>query len=188
MKNVAIESGTNIEAAARSEASRPVAMPYLNAAVPVGLVGAGAVALFILILDVVAGQPLGTPNALGATLLRGAPFDASAPIQPGLVFGYTLLHVATFIAVATAAVSAEFTLARAGMPVYQQLVLGVVGLALALQIVFLVLTQLLDLAWVGELGFERILIANLIAAVAMGVTVHLRGETRRRASTGGSRD
>ncbi len=156
-----------------------VSMPYLGASVPVGLAGASAVALFILLLDSLAGYPLGTPNALGATLLRGEAFDPTAPIRPALVFGYTLLHIATFIAVAAAAVSAEFTLSRAGTPLALQLVAQVAGLMIGLQLIFLALTMLLDLPWIGGIGFERILAANAIAALTMAMTVHLRGESRK---------
>lgn len=156
-----------------------VAMPYLGASIPVGFAGASAVALFILLLDSLSGHPLGTPNALGATLLRGEAFDPTAPIRPALVFGYTLLHIATFVAVAAAAVSAEFTLSRAGASLPFQLVAGVAGLVISLQSIFLALTLLLDLGWVGSIGFERILAANVIAALTMAITVHLRGEARK---------
>jgi hypothetical protein len=163
----------------RGAEASAASVPYLGASVPVGLAGASAVALFILLLDSLAGQPLGTPNALGATLLRGEAFDPTAPIRPALVFGYTLLHVATFIAVGAAAVSAEFTMSREGASLPFQLVTGVAGLLIALQSIFLALTLLLDLGWVGGIGFERILAANAIAALTMAITVHLRGEARR---------
>ena len=156
-----------------------VTIPYLGASVAVGLAGASAVALFILLLDSLAGHPLGTPNALGATLLRGEAFDPTAPIRPALVFGYTLLHIATFIAVSAAAVSTEFQMSRDGASLPFQLVTGVAGLVIALQGIFLALTFLLDIGWVGSVGFERILAANVIAALTMAITIHLRGEARK---------
>jgi len=159
-----------------------VTVPYLGASVPVGLAGASAVALFILLLDALAGHPLGTPNALGASLLRGEAFDPTAPIRPALVFGYTLLHVATFICVAAAAVSTEFTLSRSGASLSYQLAAVASGLVVGLQAVFLALSLLLDIGWVGGIGFERIFAANVIAALTMTITVHLRGETRKMAA------
>lgn len=177
----------SVSLARATESDGAVAMPYLGASVPVGLAGASAVALFILILDSLSGNPLGTPNALGATLLRGEAFDPSAPIRPALVFGYTLLHAATFVAVASAAVSAEFSLSRAGVSLPVQLVAGVAGLVVALQTIFLALTALLEIDWIGGLGFERILAANMIAALSMAIIVHLRGEARRLEAEDGAR-
>jgi hypothetical protein len=155
-------------------------MPYLGAAVPVGLVGASIVALYVLMVDALAGHVLGTPNALGGVLFRGEGFVLDAPIRPGLVFGYTMLHVATFIMVAAAAVSAEYTLSRRGIGLTIQLVCGVSGIFLGLQSLFVVLMLLLGISWVGELGFERIVVANVIAAFSMAATVYLRGTGRAR--------
>lgn len=168
----------NLEVGRGQRASqRP--MPYIAEAVPVGLIGASTVALFVLALDTLAGHPLGTPNALGAALFRGEAFSIDAAIRPGLVFGYTLLHIATFMVVAAAAVSAEYTLSTRGVSAPVQLTAGIAGLFVALQGIFLVLTLLLGISWGSELGFERIVIANGIAALSMAVAVRLRGLGRR---------
>jgi len=156
-------------------------MPYLGSALPVGLVGAASVAIFVLVLDALAGRPFATPNALGAVLFRGEAFSLDAPIRPALVFGYTLMHGAAFASVAAAAVSAEYTLTKRRVSLPLQLVSGVVGILLGLQGLFVALAVLLGISWVGELGFERIVVANLIAAFSMALTVHLRGEGRREA-------
>jgi len=50
-------------------------LPYLRYGIPTGLVGAAVVAVFFLVVDLVAGQPLATPSALGATLFRGEPTE-----------------------------------------------------------------------------------------------------------------
>jgi hypothetical protein len=153
-------------------------LPYLGAALPVGLTGAAVVALLMLLLDAMAGHPLGTPNVLGAALLRGESIPLSAPIRPGLVFGYTLLHGAAFMAVAAAAVSAEFTLSSRGVPLRLQLVFGIAGLFGGLQGTFMILGLLLGVS--GEtLGIGRIALANGIAAVAMAAVVALRGHGHR---------
>lgn len=89
------------------------------------------------------------------------------------------MHAATFVAVASAAVSAEFTLNRQGVSLPIQFVSGVVGIFVGLQCVFVALTMLLEISWVGQLGFERIVVANSIAAFSMALTVYLRGEERR---------
>lgn len=162
------------------ETEQVESMPYLGAAVPVGLVGAASVALFILLLDVLAGHALGTPSALGAVLFRGESFSLDAPIRPGLVLAYTLIHAATFILVAAGAVSAEYTLSRQGVSIPIQLVSGIVGIFAGLQVVFVALTTLLQISWVGQVGFERILVANMIAAFSMALTVYLRASSRQR--------
>lgn len=156
-------------------------VPYLAAAVPVGLVGAGVVALCVLIVDLMLHHAFATPSALGAVLFLGEPFRLDAPIRPGLVLGYTLIHAATFIAVAAAAVSAEYTLSREGVSLPIQLASGILGIFLGLQLVFVTLTLLLEIAWFGELGFERIVFANGIAAFSMALTVYLRGTGRANA-------
>jgi len=145
----------------------------------VGLVGAASVAAFILILDTVAGYPLGTPSALGVTVFRGEAFDLSAPINAGAVLGYTLLHVAVFVAIGALAVSTEYTLSRSGAPIGRQFLLGITGLFVALQGTFGTLVLLLGIPWVGDLGFERILVGNAIAAFSMALSVYLRGVDRR---------
>jgi len=161
-----------------TQGTKTASLPYLGAAIPVGLTGAAAVALLLLLLDALAGHPLGTPNVLGAALLRSESIPLDAPIRPALVFGYTLLHGAAFLAVAAAAVSAEFTLSSRGVPLRLQLVFGIVGLFGGLQATFLILGLLLGVS--GEtLGIGRIALANGIAAVAMGAVVALRGHGRR---------
>ena len=162
-----------------SDEAKPVAMPYLGESLPVGLVGAATVAAFVLLLDVLSGHPLGTPNALAAGYLRGDMIPLTAPIQPGLVLGYTLLHVATFVFVGAAAVSAEFTLSRAGIAPSIQLVLGTAGLMSGLTVFMITLMSLVGIEAVSGFGLERILSVNAIAALAMAITVHMRGETRR---------
>lgn len=180
MSNVSAHSQLDAKQAraGTKDGSEESAMPYLNAAIPVGLIGASAVAIYILLLDTLAGNPLGTPSALGATLLAGQAFDPTAPISPALVFGYTLLHGATFIAVAAGAVSAEVTLRENGVSLVKQVLLGVFGLILVLQLLFVAMSMMLGVPWVGEIGFERILAANVIAALAMALTIVVRTVTR----------
>lgn len=160
-----------------SQPGRPTlrsgSLPYLGAALPVGLAGAASLATFLLILDAWAGHPLGTPNLLGAALLRGESLGLDAPIQPGLVLGYSLLHGAAFLAVAAAAVSAEYTLSSRGVPLRVQLVAGFAGLFVALQALFMLLALLLGLSF-ETLGIGRIAVANLLAALAMASVVAVR--------------
>src|SRR5437773_900985 len=70
--------------------------PLLARGLVTGLIGAGVVAVWFLLLDVAGGHPLRTPAALGAALLFGA--SNVGAIQPnlGLVAAYTAVHVAAF--------------------------------------------------------------------------------------------
>jgi hypothetical protein len=57
-----------------------------------GAVGALVVAVWFLIVDTAAGQPLYTPNVLGKIFLRGDLGPDVRQIVPEAVLGYTLFH------------------------------------------------------------------------------------------------
>ena len=71
-------------------------MKPLREGVLVGLVGAFALALWFLVVDVIAGHPLHTPNVLGMALFGGQRTLGSGFWGP--VLGYTMVHGAVFIA------------------------------------------------------------------------------------------
>src|SRR5919202_177153 len=73
--------------------------PLVTRGFVTGLVGAGAVAVWFLVLDVARGQPFYTPAALGAALLLGATSPAEVAVTLPLVAAYTVLHVAAFAAI-----------------------------------------------------------------------------------------
>ena len=128
-----------------------------------GILGAGAVALWFLIIDSLSGRPFFTPAALGAAFIQG--FTSVSDVQVSFmnVAGYTLLHfvVFIFIGMLAARVSAD---AERDPPVI-----------LALILVFVVLEagSLGAIAAMAAWLFETIpwwnfLVANVIAAVVMG--------------------
>ena len=63
----------------------------------VGLAGAAAVAVWFLVLDLVAGAPLRTPALLGAVLFDGLRDPAVLTITPGIVLKYTAVHGLAFL-------------------------------------------------------------------------------------------
>lgn len=63
----------------------------------VGLAGAAAVAVWFLVLDLVAGAPLRTPALLGAVLFDGLRDPAALTITPGIVLKYTAVHGLAFL-------------------------------------------------------------------------------------------
>jgi hypothetical protein len=64
-----------------------------------GLLGAGAVALWLLLIDLLAGRPFFTPAALGSALFLGADAPAAVRVTPGIVSAYSVVHLAAFTAV-----------------------------------------------------------------------------------------
>jgi hypothetical protein len=70
-------------------------MKPLREGVLVGLVGAFALAVWFLLVDVIAGHPLHTPHVLGMALFSGQRTLGSGFWGP--VLGYTIVHGAVFI-------------------------------------------------------------------------------------------
>lgn len=174
-RDTASRAATRVLPAQRDAAE---AMPYLETAIPVGLMGAAAVAVFVFALDLAVGRPLATPNALGATIFRGMPFDLATPIAAIHIFSYTLLHSALFIVAATAAITAEFSLTREGVPLSTQFFMGAVSLFAALQASILTLLLLLNVPTVNSFGFSRLLAINAVAATVMATVTYLRANER----------
>ena len=62
-----------------------------------GILGAVAVAIWYFALDTAFGRPFHTPNALGKVFFRGDLQPGVRNIVPGIVAGYTVLHVIMFV-------------------------------------------------------------------------------------------
>ena len=127
-----------------------------------GLVGAAAVAVWFLIVDLLAGSPLHTPAALGSAVLLGASNAAEVELNVGVMAVYSLLHLSAFIAVGTAFAwmvqqlhggPAFGARALAVLLVVEGLFIGSVGMASG---------------WiVQEMGWVTILVANGLAVAGM---------------------
>src|SRR3989442_4230488 len=68
-----------------------------------GLIGAAAVALWFLVVDVIAGRPFFTPAMLGSAVFWGVHDPAQVVIAFSRVLPYTMIHVCAFIIVGTVA-------------------------------------------------------------------------------------
>jgi hypothetical protein len=161
---------------------RRESVPYLSWGIPTGAIGGATVAILFFIVDLLAGRPLATPNALGATLFLGEPFNFSRSLDPALVAGYTALHFGIFIGLACVATSLCF-----GRPKRPSARASArIGMASVLTLAFFVTTSVLSFAfhalsgvWLWtELGEVRILSANFLAAVAMAVLLTYAVHTR----------
>lgn len=64
-----------------------------------GLIGAGVVALWFMVLDIVQGQLFYTPAALGSALFFGASQPGDVVTSAAVVLGYSLVHVTGFVLV-----------------------------------------------------------------------------------------
>jgi hypothetical protein len=137
--------------------------PLLVRGLITGLVGAGSVALWLLVLDIARGRPFYTPAALGSLLFLDASSPAAVRVDVGVIAAYTAVHFAAFAAVGIAlewsAVRIERTpgmwlMALLTLIMLEGLFIGTVG-SLS--------------GWVlGALGIWAIGVANVAAVAAMG--------------------
>lgn len=129
-----------------------------------GLLAAGAVAVWFLVLDVVHGHPFGTPIRLGETVASffGGTGGASSTLY---VLGYTVFHVLAFC-LAGIVMSAVVNKAEEE----PSILFGLLILFVAFEIAWYGMTAILarDDAY-GPLAWYQVMIANLVAAAVMGV-------------------
>src|SRR5213594_2723860 len=130
-----------------------------------GLVGAGAIAIWFLILDTIRGRPFYTPTVLATALFRGtgglsAPEQLSPSLE--LVLSFTWVHVLAFLLIGLAA--ARFVGVAERNPDFG---FGVV-LLFVLFSAFFAEPVLHAVAW------QSVLVGNLIAAAAMAAVFRLR--------------
>ncbi len=128
-----------------------------------GLIGAGAVALWFLIVDIIAGRPFFTPAMLGSAVFFGETDPSKAVIAFSRVVPYTMIHVCAFIIVGTvaAALAAEVEVAP---PTLYLIVVTFAVFEFGFYIMLAVLAQPL----LGALTWWNVAIGNAIAAYAMG--------------------
>lgn len=129
-----------------------------------GVLGATAVAVWFLGVDIIYAHPLATPEALGRGVLRlfGPPGTEGALT---FVAVYTVFHYAAFIA-AGLLVSVVVHWAERQPTVLA----GAMMLFVAFEIGFYALSSALqESAFLGALGWAQVGTGNLIAALVMGV-------------------
>src|SRR3989449_2233721 len=124
-----------------------------------GLIGAGAVALWFLVVDTIAGRPFFTPAMLGSAVFWGVHDPALVVIEYSRIIGYTMIHVSAFILVGTVAavLAAEVEVAPATF------YLVVVFFAI-FEFGFYVTVAVLAQPLLGALAWGDVAIGNAIAA------------------------
>lgn len=130
-----------------------------------GIIGAAAVALWFLIVDLVRGQPLHTPALLGAVVSGAADplIAADAPGRMTYVALYTVLHVIAFAIVGVIAVFVVHRAERA--PALFGLLLMLFA---AIEVAFTAFVALLEVRALGDIAWYQVAVGNLVAAVSMG--------------------
>src|SRR5205809_6012136 len=148
-----------------------------------GLIGAGAVALWFLIVDAIAGRPFVTPAMLGSAVFWGVRDPALVVIEYPRIIGYTMIHVSAFIVVGVvaAALAAEVEVAP------PTLYLLVVFFAV-FEFGFYVTVAILAQPPLGALAWWNVATGNALAALGMGYYLRRQhpniGEERRTPALG----
>jgi hypothetical protein len=132
-----------------------------------GVIGASAIALFFLVVDLVRFEPLFTPSLLGSAILLGVPLSADHSIDMSMVGAYTLLHGGLFALIGC--VGAWALVRRGTSPG-----LGIVSMILfaifefgSIAAAAVYLPTLIPLLGAGTLS-----VGNLLSAFAMGAYLH----------------
>ena len=153
--------------AAAAAHSRVMPVEILGDGTMAGVIGASALALFMLLVDTARREALYTPSVMGSALLRGVPPSEATGIDLSMVAGFSILHGAAFIGVgilaawATAmrhASVATFTLA--------------IALFAVLELGFLFTCALLQPALLEAVGVAPATVGNLLAAIGMAAYLH----------------
>jgi hypothetical protein len=128
-----------------------------------GLIGAVAVAIWFLVIDLVQGRVLFTPAALGSAIFTGARSAAEVQITVPMVLAYTGVHLAAFLGTGFVA-SALISEAEKDPP----MLLGLILLFVTFEVLFFGLIAIMASWLLDSIRWWTILVANLIAAGAMG--------------------
>jgi hypothetical protein len=127
-----------------------------------GLLGASAVALSFLIVDLIFRQALFTPAALGSALFHGAGDPAEIRIDMATVLSYTALHLTAFLGMGLAA--AALVAQAEEQPA---LLLGIALVFVTFEAAFIGAVAIVAVWILGTIGWWNILLGNLIATLAM---------------------
>jgi len=168
------QTGATTERASRIEeshqASRDVTRLYQEGLIA-GLVGAATVALWFLVIDSIQGRPLYTPTVLGTALFGRSAGLAWPNVRPDLemVLMFTWVHGLAFVVVG--GVIARLLALAERQP---SVGFGIVMLFVFFEFGFIAAAMLFAAPVLHALAWPAILVANLLAAAAMGGYFWLR--------------
>jgi len=143
---------------------------FVREGVSAGLIGATAIAVWFGILDAIAGNLLGTPRMLGASL--ATLFSANAATDAATSFAlYTVFHFAMFVGIGLL-----FSWVVSIAERTPSALIGFIGLFIIFEVGWVGWTTVLAQGF-GELTWLQVFIANLIGAVAMGYYMYRQHPT-----------
>ena len=128
-----------------------------------GLIGAGGVAVWFLVVDSIGGRPFYTPAMLGSAVFLGVHDPAVVQVAFPTVIMYSMVHVLAFWLVGTIAAMLAALVDR----VPSTLFLMVVFFA-AFEVGFYIIVATMAQPLLGALAWTNVAIGNLLAAVGMG--------------------
>lgn len=155
---------TTNDIASRNVAPRSSVSDILLDGLFTGMIGALVVALWFLVLDLAAGQPLRTPALLGNVLLHGTAGSGIVTISALEVAAYSAFHFVTFIAVGVFLSYMMTLFERFPIMFFVLLVLF-----LCLQAGVFVLDAILGAQMINQLKPWTVVVGNLLAAAAMAL-------------------
>jgi hypothetical protein len=128
-----------------------------------GVIGAGAVAVWFLLVDLLAGHALFTPAMLGSALFFGLRDPAAVQVTVPAVVGYTMVHVIMFTL--TGMIAAAWACLADRFP--STLFLAVFFFV-AYEVGFYIVNVAFAEPLLGALAWYNVAAGNAIAAVGMG--------------------
>jgi hypothetical protein len=141
-----------------------------------GVIGAVTVALWFLVVDVAHGRPFYTPSVLGTALFHRGALGAleAVPVSLDMVLMFTWVHGLAF-----AALGGIAALLLGMAEEHPSVGFGVLLLFVVLEFGFTVTAMVFAAPVLKVLTWPAVLVANLLAAAAMGAYFWLRHPTLR---------
>ena len=135
-----------------------------------GMIGAGIVAVWFLLIDVIQHEALYTPSLLGTVLFKGpaAAHDHTA-IDPGMVAAYTIVHHLAFVGVG---IVASFLVTE--MERTPPLGIALLFLFIFFETAFHIYMIAIGQGLLGAIAFWGVAVANLLAAGGMAAVLWFR--------------
>jgi hypothetical protein len=128
-----------------------------------GMIGAGAIALWFLVVDTLAGHPFFTPSMLGSALFWREMDTSSMQVVFARVVAYTMVHVVSFMIVGMLAAALAAAVEKAPTTLFLVIVFFAV-----FEFGFYVLVAVLAQPILGALAWWNVAIGNGLAGVGMG--------------------
>ena len=128
-----------------------------------GMIGAGAIAIWFLIIDTLAGHPFFTPSMLGSALFWREMDTSSMQVVFARVVAYTMVHVVAFILVGMLAAALAGAVEKAPATLFLVIVFFAV-----FEFGFYVVVAVLAQPILGALAWWNVAIGNGLAGIGMG--------------------